>query len=202
LVYLSILFIAYIIGSINFAICLAKSRGVDLFTSGSGNPGATNVKRTMGDFWGNTVFILDFLKGYVVILIAQELSNLYQSDLDWLFVIALIGVILGHNFSLFLKFRGGKGVATTMGGMAGFMFPVLAVGLIIWLVTFFMTRFVALASIFFALSLPVSAYFFYAEGSWILRVIVSIIIAILIVVRHFSNIKRLLRGEEHCFYKK
>tara|TARA_X000000368_G_scaffold279294_1_gene221567 strand:- start:130 stop:675 length:546 start_codon:yes stop_codon:yes gene_type:complete len=181
---------------------LAKSRGVDLFTSGSGNPGATNVKRTMGDFWGNTVFILDFLKGYVVILIAQELSNLYQSDLDWLFVIALIGVILGHNFSLFLKFRGGKGVATTMGGMAGFMFPVLAVGLIIWLVTFFMTRFVALASIFFALSLPVSAYFFYAEGSWILRVIVSIIIAILIVVRHFSNIKRLLRGEEHCFYKK
>ena len=202
MVYVSILLISYLVGSINFAIYLAKIRNVDLFTSGSGNPGATNVKRTMGPFWGNTVFLLDFIKGYVAIFLALKLSNMYESDLDWLCVIALIGVILGHSFSLFLKFRGGKGVATTMGGMAGFMFPVLVIGLIIWLITFLMTRVVALASIFFALSLPLSAYFFYNEGSWSLRVTVSMIIAILITLRHISNIKRLLKGKEYCFNKK
>ena len=202
MVYVSILLISYLVGSINFAIYLAKIRNVDLFTSGSGNPGATNVKRTMGPFWGNTVFLLDFIKGYVAIFLALKLSNMYEFDLDWLCVIALIGVILGHSFSLFLKFRGGKGVATTMGGMAGFMFPVLVIGLIIWLITFLMTRVVALASIFFALSLPLSAYFFYNEGSWSLRVTVSMIIAILITLRHISNIKRLLKGKEYCFNKK
>lgn len=201
MVYVCVLLISYLVGSINFAIYLAKIRNVDLFTSGSGNPGATNVKRTMGAFWGNTVFLLDFLKGYLAIFLALKLSNIYESDLDLLCVLALIGVILGHSFSLFLRFRGGKGVATTMGGMAGFMFPVLLIGLIIWLITFLMTRVVALASIIFALSLPISAYFFYIEGSWSLRVIVSMIIAILITLRHISNIKRLLKGNENCFNK-
>lgn len=192
--------IGYFLGSINFAVLVAKYKGLDLFSLGSGNPGATNVKRTIGPFWGNTVFFLDFSKGYLAVFLSQSILVLEGLNYDLLGILGLLGTILGHSFSIFLKFRGGKGVATTMGGLLALMPWVLLLGLAAWLMVFFSTRVVALASIVFAISLPISFYFLhdFSDVRWIF----CIVLAILIVVRHYSNIQRLLSGKEHDFSKK
>ena len=194
------LLIGYFLGSINFAVLVAKYKGLDLFSLGSGNPGATNVKRTIGPFWGNTVFFLDFSKGYLAVFLSQSILVLGGLNYDLLGILGLLGTILGHSFSIFLKFRGGKGVATTMGGLLALMPWVLLLGLAAWLMVFFSTRVVALASIVFAISLPISFYFLhdFSDVRWIF----CIVLAILIVVRHYSNIQRLLSGKEHYFSKK
>ena len=198
--YIWALLIGYFLGSINFAVLVAKYKGLDLFSLGSGNPGATNVKRTMGAFLGNTVFLLDFSKGYLAVFLTQSLLVLEGLNYDLLGVLGLLGAILGHSFSIFLKFRGGKGVATTMGGLLALMPWVLVLGLVAWLIVFFSTRVVAMASIVFAISLPISFYFLHDLPD--IRWIFCIVLAILIVVRHYSNIQRLLSGKEHDFSKK
>ena len=198
--YIWALLIGYLLGSINFAVLVAKYKGLDLFSLGSGNPGATNVKRTMGAFWGNTVFLLDFSKGYLAVFLTQSILGLEGFNYDLLGILGLLGAILGHSFSIFLKFRGGKGVATTMGGLLALMPWVLVLGLVAWLIVFFLTRVVAMASIVFAISLPISFYFLHDLPD--VRWIFCIVLAILIVVRHYSNIQRLLSGKEHDFSKK
>ena len=198
--YIWALLIGYLLGSINFAVLVAKYKGLDLFSLGSGNPGATNVKRIMGAFWGNTVFLLDFSKGYLAVFLTQSILVLEGLNYDLLAILGLLGAILGHSFSIFLKFRGGKGVATTMGGLLALMPWVLVLGLVAWLIVFFSTRVVAMASIVFAISLPISFYFLHDLPD--VRWIFCIVLAILIVVRHYSNIQRLLSGEEHGFAKK
>ena len=198
--YIWALLIGYLLGSINFAVLVAKYKGLDLFSLGSGSPGATNVKRTMGAFWGNTVFLLDFSKGYLAVFLTQSILGLEGFNYDLLGILGLLGAILGHSFSIFLKFRGGKGVATTMGGLLALMPWVLVLGLVAWLIVFFSTRVVAMASIVFAISLPISFYFLHDLPD--VRWIFCIVLAILIVVRHYSNIQRLLSGKEHDFSKK
>ena len=198
--YIWALLIGYLLGSINFAVLVAKYKGLDLFSLGSGNPGATNVKRIMGAFWGNTVFLLDFSKGYLAVFLTQSILVLEGLNYDLLGILGLLGAILGHSFSIFLKFRGGKGVATTMGGLLALMPWVLVLGLVAWLMVFFSTRVVAMASIVFAISLPISFYFLHDLPD--IRWIFCIVLAILIVVRHYSNIQRLLSGKEHDFSKK
>ena len=198
--YIWALLIGYLLGSINFAVLVAKYKGLDLFSLGSGNPGATNVKRTMGAFWGNTVFLLDFSKGYLAVFLTQSILVLEGLNYDLLGILGLLGAILGHSFSIFLKFRGGKGVATTMGGLLALMPWVLVLGLVAWSIVFFSTRVVAMASIVFAISLPISFYFLHDLPD--VRWIFCIVLAILIVVRHYSNIQRLLSGKEHDFSKK
>ena len=192
----------YLIGSISFAVLIAKSQGVDIFQVGSGNPGATNVKRTLGSKWGNTVFALDALKGFV----AAGWPMLWlcgSGDAGLrLGIVGLVAAILGHSYSVFLKFRGGKGVATTMGGLLAVMPQVLLLGLLAWLIIYYASKIVALASILFALSLPVSAYFFYDNsGGFDPRLILATLLALLIILRHRANIVRLLRGEENSFKK-
>jgi len=186
--------VGYLLGSISFAVLVSKRQGIDIFTEGSGNPGATNVKRILGSKWGNTVFALDALKGLVAagwpILILGELR---------LAVIGLIAAIIGHSFSIFLKFRGGKGVATTMGGLLAIMPLGLLIGLLVWVVVFYLSKFVALASIIFAFSLPISALNLY--GSADPRFTLSLMLCILIFFRHRSNLRRLLQGKENSFKK-
>lgn len=186
--------VGYLLGSVSFAVIVSRRQGVDIFNEGSGNPGATNVKRVLGSKWGNLVFALDALKG----LLAAGWPILLLGELR-LGVIGLIAAILGHSFSLFLKFRGGKGVATTMGGLLAIMPQTLFLGLIAWVVVFYTTKFVALASIFFALSLPVSAFYIYGQTDP--RFTLSILLCILISFRHRSNMKRLLQGKENRFKK-
>ena len=184
--------IGYLLGAISFAVIIARSKGVDIFKEGSGNPGATNVKRILGKKWGHAVFTLDALKGFA----ATVLPLMVYGD-DRLAIIGLIAAILGHSFSVFLKFRGGKGVATTIGGLLVLMCPVLLLGLVVWLIIFYTKKVVALASIFFAGSLPISAYFIYSTEDP--RFYLGLVLALLIVVRHRSNITRMFSGNESKF---
>ena len=184
--------IGYLLGAISFAVIIARSKGVDIFKEGSGNPGATNVKRILGKKWGHAVFSLDALKGFT----ATILPLMVYGD-DRLAIIGLIAAILGHSFSVFLKFRGGKGVATTIGGLLVLMCPVLLLGLVVWLIIFYTKKVVALASIIFAVSLPISAYFIYDTEDP--RFYLGLVLALLIVVRHCSNITRMFSGKENKF---
>lgn len=186
--------LGYLLGAISFAVIVARRHGVDILTQGSGNPGATNVKRVLGSKCGNTVFVLDALKGFV----AACWPMLLLGDVR-LAVLGLIAAILGHSFSIFLKFRGGKGVATTMGGLLAIMPIVLLAGLAVWAICFYSTRIVALASIFFALSLSVAAFVLYGSGD--VRFGLGVLLGLLIVLRHRSNITRMFQGKENSFKK-
>ena len=188
-----VVLIGYLLGSISFAVIISRSQGVDIFKEGSGNPGATNVKRTLGKKWGNLTFGLDALKGFIAAgwpLIA------YAGD-QHLAVIGLIAAILGHSFSVFLKFRGGKGVATSIGGLLALMWVVLLIGLAVWLIIYYSTKMVALASILFAISLPIASYFMYGPKDP--RFYLGVVLAVIIVVRHRSNMTRMFAGKENKF---
>ena len=196
---LLVLTVGYLLGSISFAVLIARSQGVDILSVGSGNPGATNVKRVLGSPLGNTVFFLDVLKGFIAAGWPLLCLGASESQSLALGVLGLIAGIAGHSFSCFLKFRGGKGVATTMGGLAALMPIVLLVGWLVWVIVFYASRIVAIASIAFAVSLPLGAFFMYGMPD--LRFALGLLLALLIIIRHRSNIQRLLRGEENSFKK-
>ena len=210
--------VGYLIGSVNFSVLICKRLGVNIFDVGSGNAGATNVKRVLGAKWGNTVFALDVLKGtlaagwpilWLLWLSCGTADGMDAMNPDFaksaglrLGIIGLVAAIFGHSYSIFLKFRGGKGVATTMGGLAAVMPSVLFIGLFVWIISYYTSRVVAIASIFFALSLPISAYFFYgSQSSSDPRFVLALLLAVLIILRHRSNIARLLSGQENSFRK-
>lgn len=191
---ISVVFVGYLLGAISFAVLVAKRQGVDIFNVGSGNPGATNVKRVLGAKWGKLVFALDAAKG----VLAAAWPLLIWAELH-LAVLGLIAAIAGHSYSIFIAFRGGKGVATTMGGLLVIMPAVLLIGLVLWLIAFYSTRIVALASLLFALSLPITAAIFYGVGHVCFGL--SLGLSLLILLRHRSNIQRLIKGEENSFTK-
>ena len=188
----------YVLGSLAFGYWVAKANGVDIFSVGSRSPGATNVKRSVGKSAGNLVFVLDFLKGLVAAgwpLIAYSKSP----SLEYYALIGLCGAIIGHSFSAFTRFRGGKGVATMLGGVLALMPWAALIGVAVWLIVFYSTRYVSLSSILMAVSLPFS--------NWLLAsaqalVWISGLMAIVIVYRHKSNIGRLIRCEENRFDQK
>ncbi len=190
--------LGYLIGSLSFGYWIAKANGVDIFAVGSRSPGATNVKRSVGKAAGNWVFALDFLKG----LAATGWPILVYSDTGYSDAYGLIGLfaaVIGHSFSLFTGFRGGKGVAAMLGGVVALM-PISAfIGIGVWLVAFYTTRYVSVASILMAVSLPISNRTLDTSPAlqW-----VAIALALVVVLRHKSNIARLMKGEENRFEKK
>jgi acyl phosphate:glycerol-3-phosphate acyltransferase len=194
----STLLIGYFIGAIPFAVIVGRMFGVDVLTQGSKNPGATNVKRLAGATAGNIVFLLDFTKGLVAtgLPLLGLIPLLHPTSLA---IAGLVGAILGHSFSVFIGFRGGKGVATSMGGLMAIMPFAVLIGLICWLIFFYTTHYVSLASIAFAVSLPISAFGFQLGFS---QLLLALAITVFIVVKHQSNIRRLIKGEEHKFVKK
>lgn len=186
--------IGYLLGAINFAVIVARSQGVDILKVGSGNPGATNVTRALGSKFGKLVFVLDALKGFA----AAYWPLLFMNELGLkLAIVGLIASIIGHSFSIFLNFRGGKGVATTMGGLLAIMPSVLLIGILVWCLFFLTSRTVALASILFALSLSVSAYLIYSLGDP--RFALALALGVIIIIRHQSNIRNMLKGTENRF---
>jgi glycerol-3-phosphate acyltransferase PlsY len=206
--------LGYLLGSVNFAVLVAKKRGVDILKEGSGNPGATNVKRVLGKGPGNLVFALDVLKGFVgaglptlvgYVIATQSITLVIQGDVFIHGVAGLVGTLLGHCFSCFLKFKGGKGVASTIGGLLVLLPIPIVIGAAIWGVVFLLSRYVSLASIALGVSLPLSC--------WLLPVFTSLTfgqpqfwfaaaIAGFNVWTHRSNIGRLLTGTENRFVKK
>jgi glycerol-3-phosphate acyltransferase PlsY len=205
------LIVGYLIGAISNAVIVSKAHGVDIFKVGSGNPGATNVKRSVGKFAGDLTFILDLLKGFLVTLwplLPGVPVEVFGVDPVYLSLAGLAGALIGHSFSIYIGFRGGKGVATTIGGLLALMPIIVIIGLVVWLIVFYSSRYVSLASICFALSMPVSVGVFMALGVHVWRpyslvhLIVGLVIAVLIVVRHISNIQRLMQGTENKFERK
>ncbi len=196
--YITTAIVGYLFGAIPFAVVIAKCYGIDILKAGSGNPGATNVKRSCGKFAGNLCFILDATKG----LLATSFPcwskyfgmELYEPEI--LQFVGLASAIIGHSFSVFIKFKGGKGVAVSIGGLIFVMLYPILIGLVLWVIVFYASRYVSLASIVMALSLPVSSIFFYGNS---IALYVAIIIALVIVYRHRSNISRLLKGTENRF---
>jgi glycerol-3-phosphate acyltransferase PlsY len=188
----------YVLGSLPFGYLVARSHGVDIFKVGSGNPGATNVKRMVGARAGHTVVVLDVLKGAVATGWPM-LPVLAAPQPLMLGLVGVVAAVLGHSFSLFTKFRGGKGVATAAGGLLVLMPVACAIAAATWVVSFYAFRYVSLASILAAAAVVVAG--------WLLPydLAISIIASVIggfVIVRHNGNIRRLLAGTESRFAKK
>ena len=190
-----VLVVGYLIGSLSFGVMIGRYYGIDLFKVGSCNPGATNVKRMIGKVPGNVCFVLDCLKGLAAVVWVQWFFS-DSSIFPWLASLSLLAAVLGHRFSLLIGFRGGKGVATTIGGVLGIMPYVTLLGVGLWVIVFFGLRYVSLASLAFAVSLPLGAFLFQNSISYLL---LASVLALIIVLSHSSNIRRLLQGKEHRF---
>ncbi|MBK1881040.1 glycerol-3-phosphate 1-O-acyltransferase PlsY [Luteolibacter pohnpeiensis] len=233
--------IAFLAGSIPFGLLIAKLKGVDIRQHGSGNIGATNVLRVIGKKYGITCLILDALKGFIPVMIAMNLIRiegkhpalvfdflnqfaLHLSAADQfkgqlVHVLTALAAVLGHNYSPWVGFKGGKGIATSAGVLIGLMPPFgVVLLLIIWLLVFASTRYVSVASITAAVALPVMTHLgarfhhidndkslptLWEAGTWNKPLFVfTLIIAILAVWKHRSNLRRLREGTENRFEPK
>lgn len=190
---------AYLLGSIPTGYIFGRVlKGVDVRTMGSGNMGATNVFRTIGKAQGIMVLMLDGLKGFLAVtLLPVLLSGMFDYSIETSrinpYIIFGAAAIAGHIWTVFLKFKGGKGVATTAGVMIGLSPVIFIIALVVWVIVFAARRYVSLASITAALSLPVSALIM---GRDLYFVLFMLVLAAVGVYSHRSNIKRLLAGEE------
>ncbi len=192
-----VLLVCYFIGSIPFGFIIGKAKGVDIRQHGSGNIGATNVLRTFGKAYGIPCFILDFLKGCLPVLVTTQLAGNEYAPLC-----AVAGTVLGHVFTCFLKFKGGKGVATTAGALTGLAPWAVVTGLVIWFIILKLTGYVSLGSVIAALVLPILIWFdLFGENSAVYKYF-FIVMGILVIYRHRTNIQRLLKGEESSFKNK
>lgn len=197
--------LSYLLGSIPSGYLAGRLRGVDLRASGSGNIGATNALRVLGKRDGYIVFAADFLKGIVGARAAIGVGVFLRPDLprEMFAATGTVAVVLGHMFPVWLRFQGGKGIATSGGVMiAVFPWPVFVLGLLAWLIGFFSTRYVSVASLASAVVLPtVSAVLaLFGQCHWML-VAAALILSLLAIWRHRPNIKRLLDGTEQRFQK-
>ncbi|MCK5286361.1 MAG: glycerol-3-phosphate 1-O-acyltransferase PlsY [Thermodesulfovibrionia bacterium] len=185
---------AYIIGSIPFGILVAKQKGIDLQNVGSKNIGATNVLRSVGKVPAIITLLGDSLKGTSAVLLGRVMIG----DEFWEGIMGIMAV-LGHLFSVFLSFRGGKGVATGFGVFIVYSPVATLIALVIWIFTAIFTRYSSLAAITAFLSLPVLIALFDATR---IKISFAILITFLIILRHRENIKNLIRGTEDKFRDK
>ena len=197
--------VGYLLGAVPFAVLIAKSRGVNILEVGSGNPGSTNVKRVLGKKAGNLCFALDFGKGMVAAGWPMLLFSGTATETLGLGIIGLLAAIIGHSYSVFIGFKGGKGVATSAGGiLVLFPIPWLA-GAVVWVAVFMISRYVSLASMLAAIGIAAAQFvLFYLdpESSHNTGAVFLGLLALIVIYRHRSNIQRLLSGTENRFEKK
>ncbi|VAX35148.1 Acyl-phosphate:glycerol-3-phosphate O-acyltransferase PlsY (EC 2.3.1.n3) [hydrothermal vent metagenome] len=189
--------ISYLVGSIPTAYIFGKCyKGIDIRQHGSGNIGATNVFRVLGKVPGIIVLLLDILKGVVAVAFVADILGLVE--IIHRLILALC-VVSGHNWTIFLKFKGGKGIATSLGVLIGLTIkivtirPVLLAIISIWLICFLVSRIVSLSSIIAAIFLPI---FMLITNQPIEIICLGVVFSIFVVVRHRPNIKRLFSGQE------
>ena len=233
--------IAFLLGSIPFGLIIARAKGIDIREHGSGNIGATNVLRVVGRRYGITCLILDLMKGLIPVVLAVNLiqiegksGGLFQISAlqefatnlpaaqqlkgQLVHVLTALAAVLGHNYSPWVGFKGGKGVATSAGVLLGLMPAGIAVLLLVWLIVFLTTRYVSLASVVAAIALPLMTHAgarfhhvnndptlptLWQNGTWNKPLFVfSLVIALLAIWKHRSNLLRLNAGTEHRFTRK
>lgn len=198
---------SYLLGAIPFGYLIGRARGVNVLKQGSGNIGATNVARVLGLRWGILVFVLDFLKGAVPVLLSRLVPEMEETGLypETLPVLAGIAAFVGHLFPVYLRFKGGKGVATGAGVIA-VLVPVLTVVVLgAWGLVLAVTRYVSLASLSAAALLFALRVLCWTEP-WsrehLVVTLFCLVGCLLVFVRHQSNIRRLLAGKEHRLGRK
>jgi len=196
---------AYLLGSVPFGVLIAGAHGKDLRGIGSGNIGATNVARALGKKWAYICFVLDCLKGLVPMLVANLIIRELTVGILSLWLAVGCAAIIGHIFPIYLKFKGGKGVATSLGVVLG-LYPYYTIpgitAFAIWAGAVLMWRYISLASIAAATTFPISliASIILLDDWKFLRlwplIVVAVVMGLLVIVRHAENIKRLLEGSE------
>ena len=189
------LLLGFVLGSIPTGYLVGRLKGVDIRQHGSGNIGSTNVLRTLGKGPGYFVFACDALKGIASVLLAYRL---FPAGGDLGAIGAAVGCILGHNFTPWLRFKGGKGMATSLGVLIALLPLVSVLAFGFWGLVFLVTRYVSLASILAAAALPVFTCLVRGVGAlfWF-----TLLIGVLAIVRHRANIQRLLNGTESRFVR-
>jgi glycerol-3-phosphate acyltransferase PlsY len=234
---------AFLLGSIPFGMLIARARGIDIRAHGSGNIGATNVLRVVGKKFGIACFLLDVFKGLIPVILAVNLIQIeiegkkvglfHIGALDefalmlpaakqftgqFIHVLAALAAVLGHNYSPWVGFKGGKGIATSAGVLLALMPAGVILLAIVWTAAFAITRYVSLASIIAAASLPLITHFgarfhhlnndkslptLWQAGTWNKPLFFfTVVIAVLAIWKHRSNIQRLREGTEHRFSRK
>jgi glycerol-3-phosphate acyltransferase PlsY len=199
---------AYLLGSIPWGFLAGRMQGVDLRKEGSGSTGATNALRILGKKWGYTVFALDAFKGWLAVMVAFFIALKFYGAPEAIVinagVLGAIFAMVGHTYPVWLRFQGGKGIATAAGIMlALFPPPVFAFGLFVWLTLFYSTRYVSVASLGAAVALPTGAAGMWALGQGDpLRTGIAGAMCLLAIWRHKTNIARLIEGTEKRFEKK
>jgi len=192
---LAILLGGYLVGSIPFGVIIGRAwKGVDIRQYGSGNIGFSNALRVLGWKPAAVVFIGDALKGIAPVVLGQALLktwNVPRADL-WLLLVGL-APILGHSFSVFLRFRGGRAVTTTLGVLIGLCWQAALVALVSWLVVVAITRYISVGSIVAALSVPTYMFLSGKSREWL---ILWSAVSLLVLLRHLPNVKRLVKGTE------
>lgn len=199
--------LAYLLGSIPAGYIAGRIAGVDVRKVGSGNIGATNVTRVLGKRFGYPVFIVDFAKGLVAVTVGVTIAKSAQSIpqfIDSCGAIAAVFSVIGHSYPIWLGFKGGKGVATSLGSLFGLNWVAAAVACVVWISVFQLTRYVSLSSIAAALALPVTiaTMVFLKQLQTPILLYFAVLLAAIIVLRHRSNLSRLLKGTEPRFARK
>jgi len=195
--------IAYLLGSIPTAVWIGKSRfGIDVREHGSKNAGATNTFRVLGKKAGITVLVFDIIKGLLAVLMpiiffkfGYLSSTISEDEIIYLQIIAAILAVIGHVFPIFASFKGGKGVATSLGVIIGIHPPAAGVCLLLFLLVFIVFHYVSLGAICASVAFPfVLVFLFNVSNSWL--ILFSIVLSSAVIVAHKKNIGRLLKGEE------
>lgn len=189
---------AYLVGSIPFGLVVGRLAGVDLRREGSGNIGAANAFRTLGPAGGLAVLALDYAKGLLPVLLTEHLfpppgAGAMPPCSATACVLVGVACIVGHNNSLYLGFRGGKGIATTFGVITGLSFWSALAAAVVWFITVGITRYASVASLAAMLTLPIALAWLHAPWQYIIFGTLAFVLA---AVRHKGNLARLVRGEE------
>ncbi len=192
---------AYLLGAVPSGYWVGRARGVDIRTVGSRNIGATNVFRCVGKGWGIFTFLLDVTKGFAPAFFFPKILVAVGAAPEgaWAALPALaymILAILGHNWPVYLGFKGGKGVATSAGGLLGVAPAAVGVGVAVWILLFVVVRYVSVASIGAALAVAASGWWLYRDSGWLLPAVLTAL-GLLAVWRHKGNIARLRAGTEN-----
>jgi len=205
MIWLLIFSLSYLIGSIPSGYLVARSKGIDISKHGSSNIGAANVARVMGKNWGYLVGLCDFLKGFLATKLGFLIASHFLLSSVLGGVIGAIASIVGHNYPVWLGFRGGKGIATSGGAVLALLPPLVFVSAgVVWIVVFFISRFTSLASLSAALTLPIAVLLIGAKTGFDFWLLIgsSVLMTALAIWRHRANIVRLLHGTENRFGKK
>ena len=207
--------VSYLLGSIPWGFLIGKAKGIDVRKEGSKNIGATNVTRCVGKWAGKLCFALDFLKGMLPVLAAQyflseKFIEVPEAHDAYVVIAVLFAAVVGHIFPVFLNFRGGKGISTAAGAIVALNWIALVAALLVWVVVFLVSRYVSLASIVAAAVLPIVGWVMYLiepkycpplASSPVVLIFLTII-SLVAIIRHHSNIQRLLKGTENRFGRK